>query len=227
MDGLHLSSSEVQLGFETPNIGWNDLKDRSPHLKFVRCKQVHGADLIYLDDSLHLSETELKQADAMLTSSPGVALAIQTADCLPILVSCPDEKWIGAIHAGWRGIFGRIIPKVIQALVDKGCNLHECTVWIGPHIGAGSFEVESEVADQLVSSVSGLLPQGAVRRLANGRRLVSLLCLARSQLSEFGISSTQIKVIGSDTFTDLSLASFRREKSSRRQWSWIARSLEL
>lgn len=86
-------------------------------------------------------------ADALLTSSPNHALAIMTADCLPIVLATPDAEVIAAVHAGWRGLAGGILTKTLEQMRRK-IGTTAAFAWIGPAISQDVFEVGSEVVEQ-------------------------------------------------------------------------------
>lgn len=97
-------------------------------------RQVHGLELIEACRS-----GEQGEADALVTRQSGLALAIQTADCLPILFA--GDGFVAAAHAGWRGLAAGIIERAVGSLGP----LHK--VWIGPAIGQCCYEVGPEVAE--------------------------------------------------------------------------------
>jgi polyphenol oxidase len=87
------------------------------------------------------------RGDASLTNQPGLLLAIQTADCVPILFVDPQQRAIAAVHAGWRGTLQRIAAKAIgQLQMQFGSKPADLLVAIGPAIGGCCYEVGTEVA---------------------------------------------------------------------------------
>jgi hypothetical protein len=85
--------------------------------------------------------------DALLTSVPGLVLAIRTADCLPILMADPRRQAVAAVHAGWRGTAAEVSIKAIEALRSHfGSRPEDLEVAIGPGICAGCYEVGPKVA---------------------------------------------------------------------------------
>lgn len=110
----------------------------------VWLKQVHGtrvwdADLPNAEDVI--------EADAAVTTSANTVLTVMAADCLPVLISGPDGKVIGAAHAGWRGLLGGVLENTVdamQAKVGQG-DLGQYHAWLGPAIGPNAFEVGEEV----------------------------------------------------------------------------------
>src|SRR5205814_3314750 len=92
------------------------------------------------------------RGDASTTNRPGVLLAVQTADCVPILLVDPKNRAIAAVHAGWRGTLQRIVTKAIGKMQmqfrTKPGNL---LAVIGPSIGGCCYEVGTEIASEFRS----------------------------------------------------------------------------
>ncbi|MEK7690051.1 MAG: polyphenol oxidase family protein, partial [Bdellovibrionota bacterium] len=107
-------------------------------------KQVHGIGY----DWVTRPGQDLGEIDAMITRSPGMALAVVTADCVPILLLKRDGSQAAAIHAGWRGSLARITPTVWAALKAKGEVGSDWVAAIGPSIGPCCYEVDPELAER-------------------------------------------------------------------------------
>jgi len=119
----------------------------------IKLKQIHSGTIIDVDDTTAAGEAV--SGDAVVTSLPGVVLAIQTADCVPILISDRDGRVIGAAHAGWRGTASRIAKNTVDRLVQKyGVSAKSLFATIGPHIGECCYEVGSEVVDQIADAAA-------------------------------------------------------------------------
>lgn len=86
----------------------------------------------------------LPRADAMVTTVPGLALGILTADCAPVLFADPKAGVIGAAHAGWRGALAGITDATLAAMAERGARLERIRCAIGPCIGKASYEVGPE-----------------------------------------------------------------------------------
>lgn len=86
--------------------------------------------------------------DGLITKIPGLTLAIQVADCAAVLLWDPKNKIIGALHAGWRGAAGDIVPKGIKMMKEQGANLQTVKAFISPCISLENFEIGQEVAVQ-------------------------------------------------------------------------------
>ncbi len=117
-------------------------------LPLIALKQIHS-DVIHLFEG---SPNDPCSGDASITNRPGLLLAIQTADCVPILLVDPQKRAIAAIHAGWRGTLARIAAKTIGKMqMHFATNPRDLLAAIGPSIGPCCYEVGTEVATQFLS----------------------------------------------------------------------------
>ncbi len=82
--------------------------------------------------------------DAMITNKRNIAISILTADCAPILIIEKKQKFVGAIHAGWKGAFKGVVKKTIQLLKKNGCSEKDMIACIGPCIKKNSYEVKND-----------------------------------------------------------------------------------
>mgnify|MGYP000388869731 CR=1 FL=1 len=112
--------------------------------------QVHGTDVALIKEHSEKTIT----ADAAITSNPNIALAVMTADCLPILLSSHCGSEIAVIHAGWRPLAAGIVEKTLSQL--KSIN-SDIVAWLGPCIGQQNFQVGSEVRDAFVNLDGNLI----------------------------------------------------------------------
>lgn len=163
--------------------------------------QVHGDRVLRM--TVEIPEGE-PQADAAFTSQPGVVLAIQTADCLPILVCADDGSEVAAIHAGWRGLAAGVIESCVRRLTTPSSRL---LTWLGPAIGPASYEVGEEVRAAFVESDSAA--ESAFAATRSGHWHCDLYALARRRLAALGVS----RIYGGDfdTLADSRFYSYRRD----------------
>jgi len=193
-----------------------------PHFSYVYLNQTHSDIVVEADQAAVLS------GDAHLTSAPGRALCIRTADCLPVMIYDPDTDFIAAIHAGWRGIENEIVRKSCARLRALGSALTQARAWIGPHIEAKSFEVGRDVAARLSSRFAAVRDfsdtDGVILPHANSEKaFVDLLSIARAQLHAEGIKPDRQRSLPIDTFASPQHASFRRDAGAAgRQVSFVA-----
>jgi YfiH family protein len=105
---------------------------------------------------------DVEGVDALITDRPGVALAAQGADCVPIAVATPDG-WIAAVHCGWKGVVLGVVPAALNALRERGAILDGAAAHLGPSICADCYPVDGDRVDE----VAAVAP-GAVRRTDSG-----------------------------------------------------------
>lgn len=151
--------SVLNLGFTEWDSHENVLENRrrfqsvlgAADLPLVTLKQFHS-DVIHVFDAAPSTSCS---GDAAITNRPGLLLAVQTADCVPILLADTKKRAIAAIHAGWRGTLARIVTKTIGAMhMHFGSNPRDLLAAIGPCIGPCCYEVGTEVATQFLSQFS-------------------------------------------------------------------------
>lgn len=109
----------------------------------VTVHQVHSADVVHVTGPL----AEKPRADAIVTATPGLALAILTADCQPVLFADHDAGVIGAAHAGWRGARDGVLEATIDAMEALGADRASISAIIGPSISQRAYEVGPEFFD--------------------------------------------------------------------------------
>jgi YfiH family protein len=148
----HLSETSLNLGY----VSWDNRKRvKENRQRFLAALNLESANLtalqqIHSDRFIIITESRNQEnppeGDALLTQIPGVALAVQMADCLPVLMVDPVNYAIAAIHAGWRGILTRIVQKAIHGMQKHfNADPDRILVAIGPGIRSCCFEVGAEV----------------------------------------------------------------------------------
>jgi polyphenol oxidase len=144
--------------------------------------QVHGTAVVAADEMP--PDATAPQADAALTRQPGRVLAVQVADCLPVLLAQRDAEAVAVVHAGWRGLAAGVIESTVAALGYDGDELH---AWLGPAIGPAHFEVGEQVRAAFCAHDG----EAAAAFVANqrGRWQCDLHLLARQRLSALGVRS--------------------------------------
>lgn len=111
--------------------------------QLVRLRQVHGAAVVVADDSVTPDRPE---ADIVLTARADVVVAVQVADCAPVLLASRSGEVVGAAHAGWRGTAADVSGVAVRALVDRfAVDAASLSAAIGPAIGPCCYEVGEEL----------------------------------------------------------------------------------
>ena len=182
----------------------------------VVLNQVHGACVVRVergDGPL----VAVADADAVITTRPGVPLSVRVADCVPLLLAVPGA--VAAVHAGWRGTVAEIVPRAVEALCAAADAVPEQVVSaMGPCIGACCFEVGPEV----VAGLGALLPAADFLREGRGERPhVDLWAANRALLERCGVQ--HIETVGPCTACSDELFSYRAEHGvTGRQVGFIA-----
>jgi YfiH family protein len=147
-------------------------------------KQVHGPTVVRAEDV-----DEPPEADASITSTPGVVAAVLVADCMPVLLADVEGRCVGVAHAGWRGVAGGVIQATVRAMRSAlGDREAELVAYLGPAIGPAHFEVGAEVLDAIAGSLPGA---ASAFRPRGDKYLADLFALGRLALSEVGVSRVQ------------------------------------
>ncbi len=128
----------------------------------VSVHQVHSPDAVVVAGPW---PGERPRADGMASATPGVALAITTADCGPILFADPHAGVIGAAHAGWRGALTGVLEATLAAMEGLGARRGKTVAVLGPTIGREAYEV----SDDFVARFAGADPGNARFFTPNGR----------------------------------------------------------
>lgn len=146
--------------------------------------QVHGVAVADLDA---LPEGVVPEADAAVSSRPGVVCAVLTADCLPVLLAAADGRAVAAAHAGWRGLAAGVLEQTVASLRAKLPAGAPLLAWLGAAIGPANFEVGEEVRAAFLAhdpaAASAFTPGSP------GRWLCDLYALARQRLAALGVTS--------------------------------------
>lgn len=164
--------------------------------------QVHGNRVVVVDEK-DIGKT-ISNCDGLITNTPGIAIRVSTADCIPLSLFDSTNNSIGLIHAGWRGLSKGIIKKAVKAMSSKfGTKPENLIVGIGPHICTKHYEVKSDVVKKFD------LFKGAIIKMKN-KTYLDLEKVAIANLLECGVKNKNIKVSDTCTFEDKTLASYRR-----------------
>jgi YfiH family protein len=115
--------------------------------RLASARQVHGTKILEHGAGSD-GWTRHAGADGHITFAPGVALAVQIADCVPVFIAHPSGV-VALIHAGWRGTAERIVQKGINRMVDQGFDAADIKLHLGPAICGRCYEVGPDVFEQL------------------------------------------------------------------------------
>lgn len=164
--------------------------------KIVLSHQTHS-DIVHratsADAGAGLFGPELGECDALITNVPGMALAVFTADCTPILLHDCVTGAVGAVHAGWRGTVAAVAAKTVEAMADAfGSRPENIHAAIGPNIGQCCFETHEDVPgalwDTFGSEVSSSIRQSGDKFYVN-LKAINEMILRRAGVSQIDVST--------------------------------------
>lgn len=181
-------------------------------------KQVHGVEVVELKSAEQLND--LPAADAAFTRKPNLVISIQTADCLPVLLTDRRGTVVAGAHAGWRSLAAGVIERTVEAMQVPASEL---LVWLGPAAGPQRYEIGVDVFDAFVSQ--DWKAASAFKCSRDDHWHVDLYTLAKQRLEALGVPAAQI--FGGDlcTITDANrFYSHRRDQRTGRMASLIWRT---
>ena len=184
----------------------------------VFARQVHSSLVLAVSQPFHGDPPEV---DALVTSTPGLALGIVTADCAPVLLADLSAGVIGAAHAGWRGAHGGVIAATVEAMVKLGAVPARIAAAIGPCVAQASYEVDEPFRARFAPADDHFFIAGRP-----GHWQFNLEAFSAAQLLQCGVE--RIDPLGLDTYADPArFHSFRRSthlgvSALGRQFSLIA-----
>jgi YfiH family protein len=205
-------------GIGGDDAGWADVARAvgiEPE-RLRRVAQVHGDHAVIFRRSSSGDEAGRTEADMLASDDGSIALAVQTADCVPLLLADRHRQVVAAVHAGWRGTALGIARRAVERLVsDFGVRAHDLVAAIGPSIGPCCYQVGPEVSRAFLDAGH---PREQVERWFSwhttppaGTRL-DLWRATSDQLRAAGLDPASIRVSGLCTATCADLFySYRRD----------------
>jgi YfiH family protein len=172
---------------------------------FLNVHQIHSPDAIVATGPWE--SPARPKADAIVTRAEGLAIAVTTADCGPILLVDPKARVIGAAHAGWKGALTGILESTIDAMEKLGAERNSMVAAIGPLIRQPSYEVGNEFIERFIKADADnalfFLPGER-----DGHAMFDLPGFIRMRLENAGV--LMIDDLGADTYADERFYSYRR-----------------
>ena len=157
----------------------------------VTAKQIHSADVRSVKDAAD-ALTEAQPGDALTANVAQVLLAIQTADCMPILIADERTRAFAAVHAGWRGTLAGIVARTVERMQHEyGSRPADLHAALGPAICAEMFEVGAEVLDAFRREY-GYAEELFSNLQPNGKGHINLNLANIRQLTDAGLSAEKI-----------------------------------
>lgn len=208
----HLDSGPVELWFTDATDGdvtdaasLAGLRDELEVEAIATMRQVHGADVAWAMPGL------VPEADALLTYTPGLALLVRVADCVPIVLATEERDTVGVVHAGRRGLVAGVVPAAARILLERGRG--PVTAWIGPHICGRCYELDAVTAAGIAEAV----PSAASTTWA-GTPAADIGAGVTAQLAELGVAVHHLEGC---TLEDDRFFSHRRNGTTQRQGALV------
>jgi YfiH family protein len=189
----------------------------------VTVYQRHTADVVTVEEPWPWDQNPV--ADALVTSAPGIAIGILTADCTPVLLADAAAGVVGAAHAGWRGAFDGVLENTVAAMTKLGAKPTHIVAAVGPCIAQASYEVGPEFAARFTARDPGYAGYFTAPK-ASGHVHFDLAKFCADRLRGAGVGT--IAVQGGDTcaqdtvFFSYRRSVLRREPDYGRQLSAIS-----
>ncbi|MGB3482503.1 MAG: peptidoglycan editing factor PgeF [Mycobacterium sp.] len=172
----------------------------------VWMNQVHGDNVVRVDQP---QTGAVDATDALITTTRGLALAVVTADCVPVLLGDARAGVVAAVHAGRVGAQHGVVVRTVEAMTAAGASIEDISVLLGPAVSGANYEVPAAMADEVEAALPG-------SRTVTARRTPGLDLRAGivRQLRDLGI--TAVSVDPRCTVADKSLFSHRRDAPTGR-----------
>jgi YfiH family protein len=161
--------------------------------RLSRLRQVHGATVV----EAGLEPGRLPEADVIVTNRPDLAVAVQAADCVPLLIVDRSTGAVAAAHAGWRGLAAKVPGETVRALTARfGSRPEDLVAAIGPAIGPCCYEVGDDVREALIRAVGDDASHWFTAGRAIGKWMFDIWASARAQLEMAAVPRGQVFAAG-------------------------------
>lgn len=183
----------------------------------VWMNQVHGDRVVVVDGPLKADAAGagvVDKTDALVTTTPRLALAVVTADCVPVLLGDARAGVVAAVHAGRVGAQKGVVAKTVEAMLRLGAHAGDISALLGPAVSGRNYEVPEEMA----AEVEAALP-GSRTTTSQGTPGLDLRAGIARQLTALGL--TAIDVDPRCTVDDPNLFSHRRDAPTGRLASLV------
>jgi polyphenol oxidase len=165
-------------------------------------RQTHSANVVKIDLTSDASIDARADADALITNNSGYALAILTADCVPVLFAAPEMGVIGAAHAGWRGAVNGVLEATIAMMATQGITPDQIEAVIGPAIQQANYQVGNDLRHAVLSAHDDADGFFDPDQDIDGKHWFDLPGFVQSRLRKAGLVS--VTDLGIDTYGESS-----------------------
>lgn len=174
--------------------------------RMVWMNQVHGDRVERVEGPRRAA---VDDTDALVTTAPGLALVVISADCVPVLMADARAGVIGAAHAGRAGAAKGVVARTLEVMLDAGARVEDVSVFLGPAVCGANYEVPAAMAE----AVEAVLP-GSRAVTAAGTAALDLRAGITRQLRELGVGA--VDADPRCTVEDPALFSHRRDAPTGR-----------
>jgi YfiH family protein len=136
-----------------------DLVGRWAGTSVAWASQVHGSDVRVLGERPGDARTPVGRYDALVSTTPAVAVGVLVADCVPVLLADPGARVVAAVHAGRRGLVAGVVQAALDAMVAQGADPARVRAAVGPAISGPHYEVPAAMQHE----VAAVVPEAACR----------------------------------------------------------------
>lgn len=178
----------------------------------VWMNQVHGADVAVVDGPW--GDEPVPRVDAIVTARRGLALAVLTADCTPVLLADPVAGVAAAAHAGRPGMVAGVVPAAVRAMLELGAEPSRIVVRTGPAVCGRCYEVPEEMR----AEVAGVEP-AAYAETSWGTPAVDVTAGVHAQLDRLGVRDREQSPVCTRESQDH--FSYRRDRSTGRLAGYV------
>ena len=218
----------LNLGFHVGDSLETVLKNRErlattvkiPLYDFALAKQIHSGAVTIVTEQMKGRgaddhDTAVEATDAMVTSVPGLCLAVLTADCVPVLLFDPRKRVVAAVHAGWRGSVKLIARKTVEILQQEfKCQPTDILAGIGPSIGPCHYEIGPDVISQVKDAFGGTADY-INDQSADGKGYFDLWEANKRQIMDAGVPPQNIEIARICTYCNAHLFFSVRHQKGR------------
>ncbi|KOG08744.1 MULTISPECIES: peptidoglycan editing factor PgeF [Streptomyces] len=180
--------------------------------RVVWMNQVHGADVAEVDGPW--GAAGIPAVDALVTTRPGLGLAVLTADCVPVLLADPVAGVVAAAHAGRPGMVAGVVPAAVAAMIDKGADPARVVARTGPAVCGRCYEVP----EAMRAEVAGTEP-AAWAETSWGTPAVDVVAGVHAQLERLGVTDRQASPVCTRESGDH--YSYRRDRTTGRLAGYV------
>ncbi|MET9434561.1 peptidoglycan editing factor PgeF [Streptomyces sp. NPDC006551] len=178
----------------------------------VWMNQVHGREVAVVDGPW--GERPVPEVDAIVTARRGLALAVLTADCTPVLLADPVAGVAAAAHAGRPGMVAGVVPAAVRAMIELGAEPSRITARTGPAVCGRCYEVPEEMRAQVAA-----VEPAAFAETSWGTPAVDVTAGVHAQLERLGVTDRQVSEVCTRESGDH--FSYRRDRTTGRLAGYV------